>query len=879
MRRLLILGSVVIGLLLVIIAIVPFLVPTSVYRDRIETAAETALGRQVAIEGDIKLKVFPRIEAVAGSATISNPDGFGDDAFAEMSQLRAAVRLMPLFSRKVEIAEFVLVDPTINLIQTRSGENNWTFATNAKPPANEDAPASGASDLQASLGDVRLINGRISFEDRQAGVSHLLEGLNITAGMDALDKPLTLKGDGALDGLGFEVSATLGTLNALLNGQTTDVVADLSTNLATAKITGDVTLAQTPIIALDFDASAPDVVKLADHFDITDLPLSGALKSVTAKGRAEGQLDNLVVTIASLDHKSDLLAATASGVVNLGKSLTFDTKLEANISDIAAIASMANVEAPAASSLGKASIVTNLAGSLDDLRATNIDFSQSSNQLRTSFKGAARIAKDITFDGDISIASDDLKTLANSAGALLPEGDVYRNFSLSGAAKGSLAKFALAKAELAFDDLSGTGDMTLNMSGAIPRLTGALSLGAIDITPYVVASGGAKSEEQAKPSGWPTEPLNLDPLNAIEADLQVSASNLKYQNFDLGQSLLAVTIRNGKLTADIKETALYGGLGTAQIIADASGETPLVGLTANLNGMNIKPFLNAAANFGWVDGNGGLKLTLAGQGASMDAIMKSLTGSGSFNIDKGAVSGVNIPQIMALAKTALGTGSFADVLSADQETGFSSLGASFDLTNGIASTQDLAMILPQINVPGQGQLDIGNQKLALNLAPKSGNKSLGLNGFAPPIRVSGSWGNPLKPTLDFDAIKGAAVSAVTDLARDELAKKLTEQGLPTDIDPTKALKPGTDGNEDAAIDLLRNVFGNKKATPSPTPAPTPTPTASPTPAISPSPEPTPEQTPEPDVAATPTPEPSETPQTLEDVAKDELKKALGGIFD
>jgi AsmA protein len=116
MKRVLIIGGVVVAVLIAAVVIVPMLIPSDVYRERIETAATQALGREVKVTGKIVVSIFPRIEARAEGATVANPEGFGDAPFASMKELRAAVKLIPLIFRRVEIDEFVLVDPNIALI-------------------------------------------------------------------------------------------------------------------------------------------------------------------------------------------------------------------------------------------------------------------------------------------------------------------------------------------------------------------------------------------------------------------------------------------------------------------------------------------------------------------------------------------------------------------------------------------------------------------------------------------------------------------------------------------------------------------------------------------------------------------------------------------
>src|SRR5262245_31231648 len=127
MKRLGIIVGVIVVVLVAALMIIPNLIPSEVYRSNIETAGTKALGRDVKMSGHIGVSVFPRIEARAEGGTIANPQEFGAAPFASMKELRAAVKLIPLLFGKVEIDEFVMVDPKIDLIQLENGRNNWTF--------------------------------------------------------------------------------------------------------------------------------------------------------------------------------------------------------------------------------------------------------------------------------------------------------------------------------------------------------------------------------------------------------------------------------------------------------------------------------------------------------------------------------------------------------------------------------------------------------------------------------------------------------------------------------------------------------------------------------------------------------------------------------
>ncbi|MFC7290821.1 AsmA family protein [Hirschia litorea] len=807
-RFLLILIAIIAVLIGGVAAAVHF-VPSSVYKDKIEIAAESALGRDVVINGDIKLSIFPKITASAGQTTIANPEGFGEANFASMTELRAAVKLLPLLSRNVEIDEFILVDPKLSLVQLPNGQNNWTFSSSApKEKTPDDGPSPSApSGVSAKLGDVRLINGNLAYADRKAGQKHTLEKLNIVIKLPQIDGPLGVKGDGIADGLGFDIDANVENLQNLIDGISTPVAASFNTDLAKTDIDGNIILGD--VIGVDIQANA-------------------------------------------------------------------------NVDDLLALANFFKIEIPAAAALGKASVKAKVGGQVGALSLSDVVFNHTSDLLKLDFTGGANVGEKIAFNGDLNFNAPNLRALAKTADVILPEGDIYRAFTLKGTTTGSLDSIALTNAKLTFDDIVGDGEMRLNLAGAKPKLTGTLSTNEIDATKYAAASGATQqpAQKQKTSEGWPDAPLDLSPLKAVDVDLKISAAGLKFQGIDIGKTALNTTILNGKLVADLTETSLYGGKGTAKIIADASDATPKVQMVASLNALNAAPFLGAVANFDKIEGLGGFNIKLDGSGNTMSSIMNSLSGSGAFKFDDGAIKGLNAAQLMRSANDFLKTGTMPTALSAEQETDFTEFAAAFNIQNGVASTQDFNFVTPGLQIPGKGELNLGARTLSLSMFPKSGDKSLGINGFAPPIKISGGWNN-LSVGLDQDWLKQQLTQQLTNEAGKLLEKELGVDGLKVggenvDVgtilgDSKEAEKARRNALNGALADALnKQVNKNKKDTATTDKAATPQETSTPTPAT----ERTDTSAPAEEVQE----EEEEEPKSLEEQLEEEAKKKLQDLF-
>jgi len=312
MKRLgLALGFIVV-LLVAAVFILPAIIPASTYREPVETAARDALHREVSLGGEISLQVFPQLQIRASEVSIANAEGFGEEAFAEMREMRVGVRLIPLLSRRVEITEFVLVDPTIRLEQNRSG-NNWSFTDPDRAAAPAPAASGGgfvrregALPLEASFGDVRIENGALYFSD--GSQSRAITGLDLSVALPSLDTETRLTGALNADGESLDFTATIGSIRDFFEGRETPVTLGLGGNLADLSFDGRVLAGEA--IAYDgaLDATIPSIRALA-AFAGAPLPPGENLERFRAVGTLAGTPGEISLNASRLEF--DAIAGSA----------------------------------------------------------------------------------------------------------------------------------------------------------------------------------------------------------------------------------------------------------------------------------------------------------------------------------------------------------------------------------------------------------------------------------------------------------------------------------------------------------------------------------------------------------------------------------------
>lgn len=233
----------VILVLVAVVAVAVFgaltLIPDSVYRDEITKAAHEATGRDVTIEGGIGISLYPVLGAKAEGVTLSNAPGFSAPYFARMKELDAGVKLWPLFSGKVEIARFALVEPEIALEVDAKGNNNWTFEPAEKKAAEpeEKGAGGGAAGLsELSLGTMRLVDGQVSYANKQSGEKWQASDINLAVSLLNLDQPLNVDGDAKWKGEAVSLALKAEKPRALFEGGASPVALDVNSDLLEARV-------------------------------------------------------------------------------------------------------------------------------------------------------------------------------------------------------------------------------------------------------------------------------------------------------------------------------------------------------------------------------------------------------------------------------------------------------------------------------------------------------------------------------------------------------------------------------------------------------------------------------------------------------------------
>ncbi|HZL60639.1 MAG TPA: AsmA family protein [Stellaceae bacterium] len=374
---------------------------------------------------------------------------------------------------------------------------------------------------------------------------------------------------------------------------------------------------------------------------------------------------------------------------------------------------------------------------------TPVAFNVSSTPINLAFSGAGVGAPELKLSGDVNLSIPSVRNLASWAGQPISgTGKGFGPLSIKGKLDVAGATYGFGDAAIAFDDIKGKGGIVFDNSKARPYIHGSLALDQLDLNPYLgnpptnaaspsaPAAPGPAAPGAAGAKGWSNDPIDVAPLRLADADFQLGADGIRYHNIVIGKSALELHLKDGRLVADLTGMELYKGTGQGKVTIDGSGAVPAIEQNFALKSVDMQPLLHDADNVTMLSGLGSLDVAVTGRGRSQREIVSSLNGKGSLHLDKGALKGVNAVQMVKSA-----TSSLTGVLLGGSQTEFTSLSATYVITNGILKNSDLQMASPELPMTGAGTVDLPQRHVDYKLTPKLAGA------LAIPILVTGPWDN------------------------------------------------------------------------------------------------------------------------------------------
>ncbi len=377
------------------------------------------------------------------------------------------------------------------------------------------------------------------------------------------------------------------------------------------------------------------------------------------------------------------------------------------------------------------------------------------------------IAKPMAADGlalKFSVNGKDLATLKGLAGAELPNLGPY---TIAGNLSGNPDNLGVKglTAKIGGSDVG--GDVRVRMAGGSPSIEAQLKstlLNVDDFTGGAKESAPAAKQETAAKDGkkrvFSADPLPLEGLSAVNADVSVAVGKLMASGLVLEDIGLGAKLKGGKADITLEKAKLSDGGLTGMVSVDGRKGNSGVAAKLNVAKVDIGRLLKEMEITDLLVAKLDAAVDVAGKGDSVRAIMAGLNGTMQAASNNGSVGSKYIDLLAADLLTSLVPGG-PDT----NDTKFKCLVTAFDIKKGIATNTALLFETEKIVIQGGGKINLQDETIDMQIKPKP--KDASLLSLAVPIDIGGTLAEPSAgPNAGAVAVGvvGLAASAVNPLA-------------------------------------------------------------------------------------------------------------------
>ncbi len=167
-----------------------FLFDANDYKQEIETLVKQQTGREFKLDGEVKLSLFPWLGLELNQARMGNAVGFSDPLFAHIDSLQVNVKLVPLFSKHIEMDTLKLIGADIRLTRLADGRTNWDdlIAKTQQPSATDNQQTFALNQLQ--IGGIHIQNAALQWNDQHTQQLIRFSNAHLEIGTIALPAPI-----------------------------------------------------------------------------------------------------------------------------------------------------------------------------------------------------------------------------------------------------------------------------------------------------------------------------------------------------------------------------------------------------------------------------------------------------------------------------------------------------------------------------------------------------------------------------------------------------------------------------------------------------------------------------------------------------------------
>jgi AsmA protein len=469
------------------VALIVFFDPND-FRGEVSEAVKEATGRELVIEGDLSLSIFPWIAIDIGRTELGNAEGFADEPFLSFDNARLSVRLMPLLlQRQIAIDTASLDGFALNLAVAQNGVTNWDdLASAGQPAAAAPAGGSGSSPINLDVQNIVLSHANVVYSDLQSNSRYTISDLTVETGRIVPGQPSDIAAEFSLEASPGDMGGHVSISATIEPGPGFQQIA-----LSDLNVSGDIRGVVAQSMQFNFDARAMEVDTAGQRVTLGEMDLSALGISMSANvepfsyaATPQPQM-TLRVNEFSLKELLQTMGSEAPVTADPNALQRISFSAHAAVSESAIALSDMTLQLDDTTMTGKLSLPATADGALT--------FVLSADSINLDPYMAPASEEDIattdTEEGDIEIPVETIRALNASGSIKLAEaylsGLKFENMQLGiNSAGGKLRLYPIA-ADL-FDGKY-AGDVRVDASGDVPSIAVNESVAGVSLTPLALS--------------------------------------------------------------------------------------------------------------------------------------------------------------------------------------------------------------------------------------------------------------------------------------------------------------------------------------------------------------------------------------------------------
>ena len=183
LKLLAVIAGVPVVLAMLAILALPAVVDSSYYRDKLIALVKAHTGRDLRIDGELRLRLLPEPRWTATRLRLGNLPGYTGSDVAALALLAADFRLLPRLDGRFEASRLRVRGLTLNLERDPQGRGNWEGLTGSAQQSNASQPgAVEQSPAPITIDELDIAEATLNWRDPSSGAMTAIAGIDLQTG-------------------------------------------------------------------------------------------------------------------------------------------------------------------------------------------------------------------------------------------------------------------------------------------------------------------------------------------------------------------------------------------------------------------------------------------------------------------------------------------------------------------------------------------------------------------------------------------------------------------------------------------------------------------------------------------------------------------------